>query len=188
MSERDEKGLFLPGNKIWEASAPFGAPRKFETPNQLWEKCREYFDFCEDNPLYEDHVIAFQGHAKHEPVAKMRAATNAGLCVFLGINRTTWQNWRNDREDLKDVIDYVDAIIEDRNVTGAAAGSLNATLIARLVGLADKQELTGKDGGPIKTEELNSDAASFSSRMARLSASAVESGDSEADTGCESGA
>jgi len=81
--------------------------------------------------------------------------TLAGLCIFLDISMETWSEWRKSRSDLSDVLARVEAIIYQQKFTGAAAEMLNANIIARDLGLSDKNELTGKDGGPIETRTLN---------------------------------
>ena len=50
-----------------------------------------------------------------------------------------------------------------------------------------RHELTGKGGGPIQTQDVSDDADAFARRMARLAASADESGDGEPDAGSEGG-
>lgn len=86
-NQRDEKGWFLPGNKFWLVRSSHGRKPIFETPDDLWNAACEYFQWVEENPLYEDRLVTFQGSATHEPVAKMRAMTIAGLCLFLDISR-----------------------------------------------------------------------------------------------------
>ena len=46
-------------------------------------------------------------------------------------------------------------IIRTQKFAGAAADLLNANIIARDLGLADKNEVTGKDGGPVEVKELS---------------------------------
>lgn len=152
---RDEAGRFATGNRFWLARSSSGPKPKFDGPDQLWAACCEYFEWCENNPLQEDKLITFQGGATHEPVAKMRAMTITGLCVFLDVSRSTWDEWRGSRPDLSDVITRVEDIIFEQKFTGAAADLLNANIIARDLGLADRRELTGKDQGPIQVEEVS---------------------------------
>lgn len=140
------------GNRFWEARSSHGRKPIFESPDALASACVEYFQWVEDNPLYEDKLIAFQGVATHEPVAKMRAMTIGGLCVFLDIAKRTWDDYRS-RQDFLPVVESVENVIRAQKFEGAAADLLNANIIARDLGLADKAELTGKDGGPIKTED-----------------------------------
>lgn len=150
MTDRDpENGRFLKGNRFWEARSSHGAKPKFENAEDLWSACCEYFDWVDNNPLYEYKVTSFQGVNKHEPVAKMRAMTIGGLCLFLDIDFSTWQVWKKDRADLSNVITRAEAVIFQQKFSGAAADLLNANIISRDLGLADKSEITGKDGTPL---------------------------------------
>jgi len=140
------------GNQFWKARSSHGRKPIFPDADVLWEACAEYFEWVEANPLYEDSVQSYQGNVKHEPIAKMRAMTLAGLCIFLDINRETWDEYRK-RDGFSEVTTRVDSIIRDQKFTGAAAGLLNPNIIARDLGLAEKQEHTGKDGGAIEVED-----------------------------------
>lgn len=121
----------------------------FETPDDLWDACCEYFDWIEANPLYEDKLVTFQGEAKHEPVAKMRAMTVLSLCIFLDIAFQTWQNYKS-RDGFVEVTTRVEEIIRTQKFQGAAADLLNPNIIARELGLAERSEVSGRDGGPIE--------------------------------------
>lgn len=163
-----ENGLFLPGNRFWEQCSSFGRNPLFDTAEDLWEACCQYFEWVEDNPLYKDHLVTFEGHGSHFPLEKMRPMTLVGLCNFLDISRQTWANWRAEREELKPTIERVEAIIYQQKFEGAAADLLNASIIARDLGLADKRELTGKDGGPIETNDTTDLEAKLSEQAQRL--------------------
>ena len=157
MSKRDpENGRFLKGNRFWEARSSHGAKPKFEKADDLWSACCEYFDWVDNNPLYEDKVTSFQGVNTHEPIAKMRAMTIAGLCLFLDVEEKTWREWRKERSDLSAVISRAEAVIYQQKFSGAAADLLNANIIARELGLADKSvnEHSGPDGGPIPVKRF----------------------------------
>jgi hypothetical protein len=130
------------GNRFWEVRSTHGRAPIFKSPDDLWNACVEYFDWVEANPLYADHLVTFQGMAKHEPVAKMRAMTISGLCIFLDIGVKTWQEYRG-REDFAPVTSRVDEIIRTQKFQGAAADLLNPNIIARDLGLVDKSEVSG---------------------------------------------
>lgn len=140
------------GNRFWEARSSHGANPKFSNPEDLWDACLEYFEWVHDNPLQEAKVAQEKGIPKVIELAKMRAMTISGLCVFLDIVEDTWRDWRANRQDLSAVITRVEQIIRTQKFEGAAADLLHPNIIARDLGLADKQEHTGKDGGPIQTE------------------------------------
>ena len=78
-----------------------------------------------------------------------------GLQIFLDIDHTTWGDWRRNRDDLSPVTMRVEQIIRTQKFEGAAANMLNANIIARDLGLADRKEHSGKDGGPIETADMS---------------------------------
>lgn len=138
------------GNRFWEARAKHGRNRKYLKPEDLWIQCCEYFEWVEENPLWEMRPFAYQGQVVQEPVAKMRAMTIEGLLLFIDCARSTWDDYRA-KKGFSEVITRAEQIIYQQKFSGAAADLLNASIIARDLGLRDKQELTGKDGGPIQT-------------------------------------
>lgn len=139
------------GNEFWKLRSSHGRNPIFASPDELWEAACEYFQWVEDNPLWEDKVTSYQGVNTHEPIAKMRAMTLDGLCLFLDISDETWRKYRQ-KEGFVAVTTRVEKTIRSQKFAGAAADLLNANIIARDLGLADKSELTGKDGGPIETK------------------------------------
>lgn len=126
------------GNRFWEARTKHGRDRLFASSEALWEACCEYFQWTEDNPLWENKVAQFQGSVVDMPVAKMRAMTIGGLCLFLDINRGTWNEWRK-VDDFSEVVSRAEEVIYSQKFAGAAADLLNANIIARELGLTDKQ-------------------------------------------------
>lgn len=133
------------GNQFWKARSKHGRNRLFASAELLWEACCEYFQWVEDNPLLEMKPFAYQGVVIQEPVAKMRAMTINGLCLFLDIDETTWRAWR-EVDDFSTVVSKAEKIIYEQKFTGAAADLLNPNIIARDLGLADKKDLGSSDG------------------------------------------
>jgi hypothetical protein len=150
-----ETGRFLPGNRFWAARSTFGPKPMFTSGDDLWTACVEYFEWVDANPLYSDQLVTFQGKATHEPVAKMRAMTLAGLCLFLDITTKAWRLWKANRQDLSETIERVEMVLYAQKFAGAAADLLNANIIARDLGIADKSELMGKNGGPVEIKDMN---------------------------------
>lgn len=133
------------GNQFWKARSTHGKAPIFKTPDDLWEACAEYFDWVEEHPLWESKAFAYQGEVTVAEVPKMRAMTISGLCIFLDIGRRTWDEYRA-REDYMPVVTRVEEIISAQKFEGAAADLLNSNIIARDLGLRDKQDvdLAGK--------------------------------------------
>lgn len=128
------------GNQFWKARTKHGREKLFASDDILWDACCEYFQWVEDNPLYESETVKFQGSATLIEVPKMRAMTKAGLCLFLGISEDCWEDYRV-RKDFIGVTSRVEGVIYSQKFAGAAANQLNANIIARDLGLTEKQSV-----------------------------------------------
>tara|TARA_R110000850_G_scaffold101703_1_gene210293 strand:- start:259 stop:747 length:489 start_codon:yes stop_codon:yes gene_type:complete len=124
-------------NQFWKARTKHGRDKLFSSDAALLESCQEYFQWVEDNPLWEFKAAQYQGVPVPMEVPKMRAMTIMGLCIFLNINRDTWTAWKKDK-DFSLVVESVEAIIYTQKLSGAAADLLNSNIIARELGLTDK--------------------------------------------------
>lgn len=143
---RGPDGRFSTGNRFWEARSTHGRNPIFEAADDLEDAISQYFQWNDDNPLYKDQLVTFQGSASHEPVACMRAMTIAAMCMFIGIDPVTWQAWRKSRPDFSGVISWAEGVIYRQKFEGASADLLNANIISRDLGLADKRDVVSTDG------------------------------------------
>ena len=144
------------GNQFWLARSSHGANPKFSDPDVLWKACCEYFQWTEDNPLWEDKPFNYQGVVVDNTVCKMRAMTISGLCMFLDICEKTWANYR-DKEDFLQVTTRAEKIIYNQKFSGAAADLFNANIIARDLGLTDKKETEHKGSFTVVASALDED-------------------------------
>ena len=142
------------GNQFWKARSSHGCNPKFASSDKLWEACAEYFEWIESNPLKEVKAFSYLGDIKLAELPKMRAMTIAGLCIFLDINRSTWVDYKA-REGFAAITARVEEIIRNQKFEGAAADLLNANIIARELGLADRAEHSGPDGAPIAVMDVS---------------------------------
>lgn len=160
MSGREEStGRFTTGNRFWEARSSAGPRPKFAGPESLLAACLEYFQWAEDNPLYEAKAFSYEGVVTIAKLPKMRAMTVGGLCLFIDITERQWREWKTEsgeyyRPDLLPVITQVEAAIYQQKFTGAAADLLNANIIARDLGLADKKQLGNDPDNPLPATQV----------------------------------
>lgn len=138
-------GRYTTGNRFWEARSTHGRNPKFERAEDLEDACAQYFEWNDANPLHKVQLVTFQGAATHEDVAVMRAMTVAALCMFIGVVHDTWIEWRKNRADFSEVIAWAESVIYRQKFEGASADLLNANIIARDLGLADKKDHTSSD-------------------------------------------
>ncbi|HEV7333237.1 MAG TPA: DNA-packaging protein [Flavisolibacter sp.] len=126
--------MAIKNNKFWKFRERHGRYKTFEDPEEIWRQACEYFEWCEQNPLI---TIDFKGNrAKKVKIPKMRPFTMKGLCFYLGIGESTWDNYRK-REEFRDVVNDIERIIYVQKFEGAAAGLLNANIISRDLGLQE---------------------------------------------------
>lgn len=152
------------GNDFYkQVKAPTGRPKKYESAQDLWLKAVEYFDWVQDNPLYELRIFQYQGEIVEKEMPKMRAMTEVAFCLFADISMDTFQNYKKSNpeqiEDFFGVSKKIAAIIYGQKFEGAAADFLNANIIGRELGLVDKNQtaLTDPDGNalPLSNDQVD---------------------------------
>lgn len=133
------------GNRFWEQRSSHGRKPIFESADALWDAACEYFEWVQDNPLNEKKLFSYEGDIVEGDIDKMRAMTIQGLCFFLDISRQAYYNYK-ERKDFVDICERIEAVIYTQKFEGASAGLLNSAIIARELGLAEKQDHTSSDG------------------------------------------
>lgn len=125
------------GNQFWRNRSKHGRDVIFNDPELLWQQAAEYFDWCDQNPLL---TVEFNGKDATECIVpKMRAYTKTGLCVYLDCCLNTFESLK-DKKDFLNIYTRICQIIYSQKFEGAAGGLLNASIIARDLGLAEKTE------------------------------------------------
>lgn len=134
------------GNQFWRLAPKVGRKRIFETPEILWEACCEYFQWSKDNPLIE---YDWKGKPLQKiEIPKIRAMSHSGLAFFLGVSTgylpmMLERMSKKDDEESKEFVNILTRIeqtIFTQNYEGAAANLLNPMIVARYLGIKEKQE------------------------------------------------
>lgn len=129
------------GNQYWKLRSKHGRDKLFATPELLWDAACEYFQWCQENPLEETKAFAFQGVITTAELPKMRAMTMSQLCFYLNCNEAYFRNFKlqlpEGEQDFNAVIRDIEQVIYNQKFQGAAAGLLDANIIARDLGLKD---------------------------------------------------
>lgn len=138
------------GNQYWKIRSKSGRSKKY-SPRMLLRKANEYFQYCIDNPLYRSEIIKYKDHHEIVEVPVLRVFSIEGFCVFADIAVKTFHNYEKE-EDFLQVTSRIRGVIENQQLEGASANLLNANIIARKLGLADKQDLKISQVKPILTK------------------------------------
>lgn len=129
------------GNQFWKLRSKHGRDKLFASPELLWDAACEYFEWCDKNPL---ETLEYNGKDAIECIVpKMRAYTWSGLEAYLDIDSFREYRTNPTYKEFSQIITRIEKIIYTQKFEGAAAGLLNANIIARDLGLVDKQEQTG---------------------------------------------
>lgn len=130
-------------NQFWKLRSKHGRDLIFSSPTILWEACCEYFEATDNRKwVKKDWVGKDATEVNRETETPY---TWTGLYLFLDIDHKTWGLYE-DREDFIPISARVKLIIFTQKFEGAAVGAFNANIIARDLGLTDKQENTVKTG------------------------------------------
>jgi hypothetical protein len=136
------------GNQFWKLTGhdfTKGVPKKFAEPKELWEKALEYFQWCDDHPwIVTDAAKGGDRFGEHVQTPTARPYTLSGLCLYLGINQVTLNDYGTleSHKAFHTVTHAIKEICYTQKLEGAAVGVFNANIIARDLGLTDKQEIT----------------------------------------------
>jgi DNA-packaging protein gp3 len=121
-----------------------GLHKNIESPEQLWKYFCDYIEHERNNPMYRRDYVGKDGEEKDTPLQVP--------ITFEGFECYLW-----DKDVISDLKDYASNKQErytefapiitrirqncfSQNFKGAAVGLFNANLIARKLGISDKQE------------------------------------------------
>lgn len=134
------------GNQYWKLRSKHGRDKLFATPELLWDAACEYFQWCQENPLEETKAFAFQGVITTAELPKMRAMTMSQLCFYLNCNEAYFRTFKaqlpDGEQEFNTVIRDIEQVVYNQKFQGAAAGLLDANIIARDLGLKDNRDVT----------------------------------------------
>lgn len=135
------------GNKFWMNRMDMTKDGRKLSVEQVTEKIAEYIERCVKDSIPEKDWVGKDA----VPVERPHRITMSiwGASVHLAITHETWIQWRNDKK-YTEVIKRAEAIFKTWNVEGASAGMLHHSIIARLEGLTEKQDITSQ-GEKIKS-------------------------------------
>lgn len=111
-----------------------GRPRAY-TPEALEAKFEEYVEWVKANPVYINKVSA----GEIIPVPTQRPLTLVGFCQFARISKDTFRRYE---DEFCDLLTHVRVAIEADQLEGALCGQYDSGIVARVLHLADRQDVT----------------------------------------------
>jgi hypothetical protein len=152
--------------QIWKHFNKLSSEATFDSPDSMWKAAKEYFEWCDSNPMYRSEQLKKPGQPIQLPDGRVvpgetlvelpikRPYTKKGLCIFLGVNQSYFRTFEDKHrknpvaaertKEWLQCIDLIYDVIENQQFEGATSGFFNAMIISRQLGLADKSEVDTK--------------------------------------------
>lgn len=131
------------GNQFWKIRSKHGREKLFSTPELLMESAHEYFEWCDNNPYVSIKTVNSDKGFTNEEKPTARPYSKGGWFIYIGCS----DNWLSEfkktcNNDFLGVIHEIENIIYTQQWDGATIGAYNSNIIARSLGLTDKQDVT----------------------------------------------
>ena len=130
------------GNQFWKARSKHGRDAIFQDPKKLAESADQYFQWCVDNPIRITKMVGEKAITEILP----RVFTKEGISLFCGL--CEWRlitDLKNKGDDFSLVIKEIETTIYTQKITYACVKVFDSNIIARDLGLKDRQDMTTND-------------------------------------------
>jgi hypothetical protein len=135
-------------NKYWEFRNKHGRDFKYN-PESLWDEAIKYFEWISERVWNKKDPIKSGDFAgKLIDVPTQTPMSIESFCIFADISTQTFRNYQSNKQEYKDFFEVstrIRDIIESNQFEGATVGAYNPNIIARKLGLVDKQEMSVKE-------------------------------------------
>lgn len=138
--------------ELWQIAKPFGRPRKFKTPQELWDAFIAYVEWAENNPITVGNERRQKQSAKRgeEKAQRKETAPRPYSLVAFRIHAGIKRDWcafkdyySGKSEDFCRVLQAIEECVRQQMVEQAMVGNYKENLVARINGISDsiKQEV-----------------------------------------------
>lgn len=126
------------GNSFWKLRLKHGRYRVIQSPEELWENACEYFEWCDNNPVYSTD---FRGKDATEVNLPLRRIYQKhAFAIACGLS--AWEyidDLKKVNQDFNEVVTRIENIIKLQKFEGASVDQFNARIIAQDLGLNIQQ-------------------------------------------------
>lgn len=138
------------GNNFWKLRSKHGRDRIIQSPEILEEAANEYFQWCIDNPIIQKDYRGKDAEMVY--LEHPRVFQKDAFALFCGLAQwRTIEELKAVSKDFMQVVTRIEQAIKTQKFEHAAVGMFNSNIIARDLGLADKQhqQQLDENGNPI---------------------------------------
>lgn len=131
------------GNTYWQFRNKHGRDFKY-TPDALWDEAVKYFEWISGKVWNKKEAIKSGEMAGTLiDIPTQTPMSIESFCLFADIDHQTFRNYESGEgyEAFFGITTRIRKIIESNQFEGATVGAYNPNIIARKLGLSDKQEI-----------------------------------------------
>jgi len=140
------------GNQFAKDSGE-GRPMEYASAKEWKTAIESYFTWCDNNPIQKNEALKSGIDAgRIIQIPTQRPYLIEGLCDFLNISVQTFHNYEKKEgyEDFFEASTWARNKVFSQNLTFGYTGAFDAGLVARKLGIADKQEVKNNiEGGTL---------------------------------------
>lgn len=139
---------------------PFQKPRRFKTPLALWKAFLEYKGWAQENKWYKNEAVKSGQYAGSIiRVPHERALTEWEFASFCGMSYQGLRNYGEHEgyEQYFDIYGRIKTEMAAQRISGGLVGAFTPNLVARIDGIAEKQDIDANlhnDGDELDLAEL----------------------------------
>ncbi|MCD7937496.1 MAG: DNA-packaging protein [Tannerellaceae bacterium] len=138
------------GNQSWELRCKHAPAKLFASSRLLWKAATGYFRWCDNHPWVTRKNKQKANGTETDEAPVQRPYSLAAFLLYIALPEAEWeQRKQTSGPEVRHTMERIESVIDTQLLEGALTGAFNASLVARKLGLADKQEHTGKDGTPL---------------------------------------
>lgn len=146
---------------------PVGRPKSIESPEELWRLFRQYKKWAKDNPYKKHDFVGKDGDSVERRLERPLTFVGFEVYLFERMIITDLGDYESNKDnrysEFAAIIRAIKNVIEADQFEGASVGVYNHNIIARKLGLADKQDArhvdkNGNDVPPAPTKIMIIDA------------------------------
>ena len=134
------------GNRFWELRGKHGRDRIIEDHVKLFEDATEYFNWCDENPIYITEIVNSKMGIQLVEKPMRRPYQKDALALSVGLSE--WRlikDLKKVSEDFSQTVTRIERIIYTQKFEGASVGQFNPNIIARDLQLTEN--IDHKSGG-----------------------------------------
>lgn len=116
-----------------------------ETPKDLLKAAEEYFNWAVDHPILTEEATVYRGDVVRYDKPKVRVLSIGGLATRMGYTERSLRKLCASSPEFADALERIEDAIRVQRLEHGHAGTINAQMAMRELGMVEKTEVLRTD-------------------------------------------